>query len=140
MKSLTVHTNYGDHRFKVETGEIHEIYHDEIFSLYWRYEEVPEEGAEPVAVETELMTFHSWRSVTYPDAEGVVTVELPEIPEPKPVGYGTVFIAFGDDQEEWLLKGYVLLHKDHAGVVGPDKVKGTILTLITKPTENGGED
>ena len=50
----------------------------------------------------------------------------------QPAGYGTVFIPHGVNQEEYTRKGYVLLHKDHADVVGPDKVKGTILTLIKK--------
>ena len=52
-----------------------------------------------------------------------------------PAGYGTVFVAHGVNQDEYIAKGYVLLHKDHADVVGPDKVKGTILTLTKKPEE-----
>ena len=61
-----------------------------------------------------------------------------EVKEEKPLGYGTVFIPFKkneDATEQWREKGYVLLHKDHADVVGPDKEKGTILTLVNKPME-----
>lgn len=53
----------------------------------------------------------------------------------KPAGYGTRFIPHGDQiaMDKAMSDGYVLLHKDHADVVGPDKVKGTIMTLIEKP-------
>ena len=53
----------------------------------------------------------------------------------QPAGYGTVFVVHGVNQDEYIAKGYVLLHKDHADVVGPDKVKGTILTLVKKQEE-----
>ena len=46
-----------------------------------------------------------------------------------PAGYGTVYVAHGESQEEYTKKGYVLLHKDHV------TSKGTILTLINKPME-----
>lgn len=50
-----------------------------------------------------------------------------------PAGYGTVFVAHGVSQDEYIKQGYVLLHKDHADAVGPDKAKGTVLTLTKKP-------
>lgn len=62
------------------------------------------------------------------------------VEEERPAGYGTVFVPHrsGEDAtREWAERGYVLLHKDHADVVGPDKVKGTLLTLTRKPEEAG---
>jgi len=55
----------------------------------------------------------------------------------QPAGYGTRFVPHGDQvaMANAMADGYVLLHKDHADVVGPDKVKGTILTLTKKPEE-----
>ena len=50
----------------------------------------------------------------------------------QPAGYGTVFIPHQDGvdaTEQWRMKGYVLLHKDHV------TSKGTILTLTEKPEE-----
>lgn len=128
---LVVHTSYGDHLFKVPTGHLQVLTGEDSMAIAW-VREVIEEGVEPYEAQTELYEFHSWRSISYPDAEGLVEIQVPPEPEPRPVGYDTVFVPFGDpgNIKQTLGSDYVLLHKDHAGVVGPEKQKGSIYTKL----------
>jgi len=103
-----------------------------MLSVYEGIEEI-KEGEEPHLKYHLLRAFNSWRGFDTPQAVDLMRLEVAPEPVPQPAGYGTVFIPHGEDQMIYQRQGYALLHKDHADVVGVDKMKGTVLTLMVSP-------
>jgi len=133
INKFTVSTTDGLYKFN-GAGLTYAILADDVLVVS-QYREVIEEGKAPRVENVVLKTFRSWKDITDAEAEGLVTLETPPEIVSLPAGYGTVFIPHKEDQMPYQRQGYVLLHKDHADVVGNDKVKGTVLTLMLPPDD-----